>query len=511
MTRAVVVGSGMSGLTAAAYLARDGCEVDVFEQADRIGGVTATLHKEEFAWDLGPLMVEGFAPGEPVGNILAELGCADRVQILRGDRGVVFPDYRVFRPPEYQGPYWRREKLKEIFPREAEGLDRYYRFYDTVMDLMALARQAEGASPLRALLLKLRMALLFRGIKQYETWNAQQLMDHFFSDPKLKALFLGILADLVVCPSEFLSLGIPALNQEAAYDSRLPAEVSAAGPRLMFQYVVGGYGKLVEAVADVIRENGGHLHTSRPVRRVLLEGERVQGVELADGEQKEADLVLVSGGARECFFNLVGREALPADFAARVGDVPLMESVFMVHLGVDMDPSPYQGAALNYYYGTYDVEEGVARTRRADYHEGKDGFLIYIPSFHSPEMAPPGHHAITVYTIAPNKLEGGWEARRQEMVDKLLHEAEKVIPGLREHAQVIVSLTPEDFGRLTHLREHHSFGGTCPVMGKSGPSHRTPFEGLWFIGAQSESAGGVANVMLGARKAIKLVRAELKR
>src|SRR3989304_6512679 len=117
MTGAVVGGSGLSGLTAAAYLARDGCEVDVFEQADRIGGVTATLRKEGFAWDLGPLMGEGFAPGEPVGDILAELGCTDRVELVRADRGISFPDYRVFRPPEYLGPYWRREKVKGVFPR----------------------------------------------------------------------------------------------------------------------------------------------------------------------------------------------------------------------------------------------------------------------------------------------------------------------------------------------------------------------------------------------------------
>jgi len=509
MTRAVIVGSGMAGLTAAAYLARDGCEVDVFEQADRIGGVTATLRKEGFAWDLGPLMVEGFAPGEPVGNILAELGCADRVELVRADRGIAFPDYRVFRPPEYLGPHWRRERLKEILPHEAEGLDRYYRFYDTMLDLMTLARQAEEANPLRALPLRLRMALLFSRVRKYQTWNAQQVMDHFFSDPKLKALFLAILADMVVCPSEFVGLGIPAVNQEPAFDNRLPAKVSAIGPRITFQYVVSGYGNLVEAVAGVIRENGGRLHTSRPVHRVLLEGERVRGVELADGEHREADLVLVSGAARECFFNLVGREALAAGFAATVDDVPLMESVFMVHLGVDMDPSPYQDVALNYYYGTYDVEEGVARTRRADYHEGKDGFLIYIPSFHSPGMAPPGQHAITIYTIAPNKLEGGWQARRQEMVDKLLHEAEKIIPGLREHARVVVSLTPLDFGQLTHMPDHHSFGGFCPVMDKSGAPHHTPFKGLWFLGAQSESGGGVHNVMRGARKVFNLVRAEL--
>jgi phytoene dehydrogenase-like protein len=95
------------------------------------------------------------------------------------------------------------------------------------------------------------------------------------------------------------------------------------------------------------------------------------------------------------------------------------------------------------------------------------------------------------------------------VTDKLLHEAEKIIPGLREHARVIVSLTPVDFGELTHMREHHSFGGYCPVMGKSGAPFRTPFKGLWFLGAQSESGGGVINVIRGARRVYRLVRKEL--
>jgi phytoene dehydrogenase-like protein len=458
---------------------------------------------------MAALMVEGFAPGEPVGKILAELGCADKVRLVRADRGISFPDYRVFREPEFRGPYWRRGKLNEIFPQEAEGLDRYYQFYDTMLDLMTLDRQAEEATALRGLLLKLRMAWLFRRVRQYETWNAQQVMDHFFTDPRLKAFFLGILADMVVLPSEFPGLGVPATNQETAFDTRLPADAVGIGPRMTFQYIVGGCSSLVDAVAGVVRENGGRLHTSCPVGRVLLEGDRVQGVELTGGERKEADLVLLTGAARESFFNLVGREALPADYAAKVDDVPLMESVFMVHLGVDMDPSPYQEDALVYYYGTYDMEEGAGRTRRADYHEGKDGYLIYIPSYHSPSLAPEGHHAVTVYTIAPNEIEGGWESRRQEMTDKLLHEAERIVPGLREHARVIVSLTPADFGRLTNQIDHHSFGGHCPVMGKTGAPHRTPFKGLWFLGSQSESGGAVPGVMKGARKVFNLIRAEL--
>jgi phytoene dehydrogenase-like protein len=36
-------------------------------------------------------------------------------------------------------------------------------------------------------------------------------------------------------------------------------------------------------------------------------------------------------------------------------------------------------------------------------------------------------------------------------------------------------------------------------MGVANPAHRTPGDGLWFVGAQSESGGGVAGVMIGAR------------
>ena len=505
MTRAVVVGSGMAGLTAAAYLARDGCEVDVFEQADHIGGVTTTFRKDGFAWDLGPLMIEGLAPGEPAGRVLAELGCAERIDLVRADRGVIFPDYRLQPPSEYIGPYWRRDRLKEIFPAEAEGLDRYYEFYDTMLDLMMLMRRAEDAGFLRSLPVKLRMARLFGRVKRFQDWNSQQMMDHFFHDDRLKALFLGILADLVVRPSDFAGLAVPALNQEPAFDRRMPAKVSSIGPRTTFQYVAGGCGSLVDAVAGVITAHGGRLHTGATVTRVIVEGGRARGVELGGGARHDADLVLVTGGARECFSKLVDRDALPGAFTEHLDGLRLMESVFMVHLGVEMDPSRYQAGVLDYHYGTYDLEGAIARIQDGEYHEGKDGFLIYIPSFHSPSMAPAGQHAITIYTVAPNKLAGSWEERRQEMTDRLLDCAEEAIPGLREHARVVVSMTPDDFRLRTHL-DHHAFGGVSPVMGKSGIPHKTPIDGLWFLGAQSETAGGVPNVMLGARTAYRKIR-----
>jgi len=510
MTRAIIIGSGMAGLTTAAYLAQDGCQVDLFEQADHLGGVTATLRRDGFAWDLGPMALEGFGPGEPATRLLVELGCYDRLQLIRGDRGLSLPDFRVFRPAEYEGPLWRRERLKAIFPAEAAALDRFFEFLTTSVDLITLERQSAVADGPRAALLKLGMLLLFSRIKRYASWNAQQLMDHFFADPKLKAFFLMILADMTILPEEYPALGIPFSNQENAYDRRIPPRRALGiGPKaITYQFIGGGCGSLVEALAGVIRAHGGRLHTGRTVERILLKGDRVRGVALDGGAEAEAEMVFASGDARGCFFKLIGRDRLPTEYAAKIDNIPLMESIHMVHLGVEMDPTPFQDVPLNYYYGSYDVREGVQRVRSGDYHQGKAGFLIYIPSLHSPQMAPPGKHAITVYTIAPSGLPGGWNQSREGATARLLDEAEKIVPGLRARACTRLVLTPREFGELTHMPDHHSFGGYCPMMNRSGAPHRTPFRGLWFIGSQSEAGPGVWTQIISARRVFRAARRE---
>ena len=503
--KVIIIGSGMSGLTAGAYLAKAGHAVTIFEQFPTPGGVTATVTQDGFGWDIGPLLLEGFAPGDRGRLILEELGVSEQVPAVHEDRGLAMPEFALWRPQEYAGPYWRRERLKKLFPAEKDALERYYRFYDRMIGLMSLGRRAETAHGLSALWLKLRMLLAFQPVKKYVNWNGGQLMDHYFKSPVLKTFFLGIVADFVTAPTEFPALGVPSIHLETAFDKRIPTYPGTQSAQTAYTYILGGCQTLVKAVMGVILANGGQVLTNTPVKRILIENNKATGVELANGRIETADLVLASGGMKEVFFDLVGPEHLPEELIKQIESNRLMESVLMVQLGIDLDPTLYQPAALCYYYKTQDLEGAVQRLRTGDFHAGKDGFLIYVPSLHSPSLAPAGEYAVTIYTVAPDTLaEGTWSDRKEALANKLVAEAETRIPGLRQHTLTQLVLTPEDFRRRTH-QKHHSFGGVPPVIGNKPPAHKTPIDGLWFIGAQSESTGGVLNVMVGAQKVARQI------
>lgn len=507
--KVVIIGSGIGGLTAGAYLTKAGHKVEIFEQFSEIGGVTATIKKDGYAWDLGPLGLEGFGPHEAASRILQELDLYDKIELIEGDRGISIPSIDMIRSDEYKGPYWRRDILKKHFPEDAEGIDKYYKYYEKIMTILTLYDRATWSKGIKKRFLFLRIILKALPMVRKIKWTAKDFVDHLFTNPELKTLFVGILADFVVKPSEFIGLGVPRTNVERAYEKRIPVK-RKGGLRPMYHYIKGGCGELVKVLANYITSNGGEIHTNTLVTKISIENGISKGVEIKGNKVIPADLVLASGGARMIYNELIGKENLPEELNERIETLMHMESVLMVHIGIDFDPTPYQRDALCYYYRTTDIEREVDLMRNGHYHEGKSGFLIYITSKHSPEMAPPGCHAVTVYTVAPDRLnEGTWEQRSEEMADKLLIEAEKIIPGLREHSKTEIIMTPADFRKRLHV-DRHSFGGLAPVLGQKNPEANTPIINLWHIGCQNQWGGGVTGTMMGARRAIEQILGKKK-
>lgn len=494
----------MAGIVSGAYLSRAGFEVHVYDRNKQIGGITGGYEKNGFHFDMGQLNIEGLGPGERAGKVIDELCIRDRLRLIPVARGYAFPDFSIIYPENYKGPWWREDALISMFPKEKRGIISYYQYYRRMREIVTFAERAEDSHGLRALLFKARMYLRLIPLLPKAQWSAQQLMDRYFTDPKLKAVFTSILADFVVKPEEFQGLGIALVNPETAFDSRVPTELSPIARQPSYCCIDGGCRVLINLLADVIRQNGGQIHTGVKVVAIRTSDGKVTGIDLEDRVFREAQIVLASGGAKETL-QLFDSVELDAEFRNAMEYVPLMESVFMIHLVTDLNPAEYLRSSVNYCYRSYDIAGSVERLKNGIYHEGEDGYLIYAPTIDMPTLALDNHYAMTIYTVAPNRVkEREWKECKDFYADRLLDFASEKIPALREHILDKTVFTPEDFRAITS-QIHHSFGGCAPVMHQKSIPNQTPIKGFWFIGSQSESGAGIVNVMAGARKVSKRI------
>lgn len=488
-----IIGAGLGGLTFGALAARDGHEVRIIDKNSRPGGVVALLEHEGYKFEQGPLLIGDMLEGEPIYELLKSLGI--HLDTVRADRDIIMPDYDMITPEEYRGPYWRRDRLKELFPEDSDGIDRYYKFYDDVMKLRFLA----GKRP--TLINKLRLALAFMKVKKYAGMNADELTRHFFTSEKIRALYNGIWADFCADPAEAEGLGVVFTNFETAFDKRIPLYKNGKKYYPGFCYIKGGCQKIPEALADYITSHGGEIIYNTVVDKVLVEGGEARGVRLQDGRELYSDMVVGCGAGRDFFLNAVGEEHLDAEYRSILDSFRPMEAVFMLHLGVDYDPMEYLRASLVYCYGMYDLHSATEKLRAGEYHGGHDGYLIFVPSDHAPELAPEGKHCVTIYTVAPDTLKvGDWESDKERYAEMLIKLAERQLPGLSEHITTMKIMTARDYSEYTHMKKS-SFGGVVPIKGQKNPPHKTPVKHLWFVGQQSENAGGVGAVIMGAKSA----------
>lgn len=488
-----IIGAGLSGLTFGALAAKDGHKVTIYEKNPKPGGVVALLEHDGYKFEQGPLLIGDMLEGEPIYEFLKELEIT--LDTVRADRDIIMPDYEMVAPKEYRGEYWRRDRLKELFPEEADNLDRYYKFYDDVMHLRYLSTLPQTA------INKIKLAFAFLKIKKYVNMNADELTRHFFNTEKIRTLYTGIFADFCADPCEAQGLGVVFTNFETAFDKRIPLEKKGKKYYPGYCYVVGGCQKIPEALADYITSHGGEIHYNTIVEKVLVEEKQVKGIRLENGETVESDMVVGCGGGRDFFFNTVGAEHLDDNYLNILNTFRPMEAVFMLHLGVDIDPMKYMRSALSYCYGMYDLHAATEKLRNGEYHGGYDGYLLFVPSHHAPEFAPDGKHCLTIYTVAPDTLkDADWDDKKDEYAKMLISLAEKQIPELSKHITTMKIMTAKDYREYTHMSKC-SFGGVVPIWNQQNPTHITPVKNLIFVGQQSENAGGLGNVIMGSKSA----------
>ncbi|MFI1768431.1 phytoene desaturase family protein [Streptomyces sp. NPDC020800] len=380
----VVVGSGLGGLTCAAYLAACGRRTLVLEQNQVAGGCSQVFRRagNRYEFDVGVHYIGECHPEGAITTALRGLGLDDRIEFREldpdGFTTLVLPGL-TFRVPRGWDAYLQR--LVETFPAQERGLRR------CVAVLRRIAEERRRGRPGPGVLGKPAWACRAPVMATVGMLPVARL---------LKACGLSPLACAVIL-AESGDYGAPPSRAPIALHAGLLDLFIGGGA----YYPRGGGQVFAAHLIDVIRTHGGQVRTKAAVRQILVEEGRAVGVRLADGETIRAAAVVSNADLKRTCLELVGREHLSARTVGRVEKYRMALPFFSVYLGLDIDLAERLPNTTYWCHPGTDTE----RAYRNAYSGELSGELpVFLTSAATkdpgnPRSAPPGHSTLEVMTL----------------------------------------------------------------------------------------------------------------
>jgi phytoene dehydrogenase-like protein len=477
----VVIGAGLGGLCAAAYLSKFGVPVTVVEQHTIPGGYATAFERGDFTFEVSLHQIS--INNNSTAAILKGLGILDKLQLIS--------------LPGQQDPESFAETLAKQFPSEKDGIKGFIKEITGISDEISRLSKEKGKSG--------KVSLL-----QYpKMWSVKDktladLLGGYVKDPELKDLLASGWGAYGLPPSK-----LSGFYFAAARGGSLKNGSSYIRPRSQ---------ALSNALAETITHSGGKILYGTAARNIRLKDGAVEGVELQDGRVLQALAVVSNASALTTFKKMLPPGSVPTDYLKKLDGYSPSISSFIVWLGLNKD---VRGIIKTYRAG-FRTGRGI----EADYQSCVKGDIEQVPYTISvydnlfDGYSRPGKSTVTLLCLCGyepwRKFEADYQAGRKNAYYKekerltrvLITRAEKdFIPGLSSMIEVKESATPLTNWYFTRNPEGaiYGFDQTLDNAFMNRLDCRTPIKGLYLASAWGNPGGGYGGVLSGGEKAFRMM------
>ncbi|GAA5083458.1 phytoene desaturase family protein [Nocardia iowensis] len=509
---AIVVGSGMGGMTAAAYLAAAGKRTLVLEAYDVIGGCTHAFRRAgKWEFDVGVHYLGDCGPNGQIPTILRGVGLDKKIEFRpldpNGFDTIVFPDLTLKIPRGWDN---YQHNLIEAFPAEARKIRR-------VVAILRRIGTSIDHSRTPASLLGNAKFLLAAGI--HAPW-AMVPLTQLLNAHRLTS---GLKAAMSVQYGTYAS---PPHRTPVAVHAFMLQNFLSDGA----WFPKGGGQVLSARLGEVVVANGGQIRTRSAVRRILVADKTVTGVELDDGSRFTAPIVVSNADIKKTYLELVGRKHLRATTIARAQRLRMSQSFFNCYLGVDIDLStridntnfysvPTAEDVTSLFQDLAENKAGYTKDERIEQARKRLPAYVSVTTTKDPDNphgAPAGSSVLEVMTLAPAEPEfwglAEWPAvgddsyqrnpeylrMKEGFIELMIARVAEVIPGIEEHIVWREGATPLTQHRYTRSSSGTPYGLEMSItqFGPFRPGVRTEISGLFLCGASTAWGPAVESAML---------------
>lgn len=484
--KVVVIGSGFAGLSAAAFLAKDGYEVTVIEKNETTGGRARVFKEGGYTFDMGPSwywMPEVF---ERFYKCFGKTTC-DFYELKRLD-----PSYRVVFDDETLDVPADMQSMEAMFERIEPGSSKQLKiFLDEAKFKYEAGMNDFVYRPSLSFMEYMDVRLISSLFKIQMFSSITTEIHKRFKNPKIRQLL------------EFpvLFLGAKPQDTPALYSMLNYADI-----KLGTWYPMGGMYKVVEAMTSIATSLGVKFHTSTEASNIVLSGDRVTGVETNKG-LFDADAIVAAAD-----YNFVEQKLLPPQYRVYSDDYwqkrKLAPSCLLYYIGLNKKVKN-----LLHHTLFFDADFALHAEEIYDRPQWPSNPLFYASctSITDHTVAPEGTDSL--FLLIPIAVDLHDEEAVKDQYLKLMLDRIERQTGQRLHESIVVKKV---FAGSDFVREYNSFRGNA--YGLANTLFQTAFlkpkmknkniRNLYFAGQLTVPGPGVPPSIISGEVAAKLLSKE---
>lgn len=488
----IVIGAGISGLTASALLAKRGFRVTVIEAQFKPGGSCGIFKRKDTVFEQGSAMIYGFGkvgfnPHRFVFNVLEE-----PIDIIKHDDlyCINFKDQKIIFHEDIDKFI---DEIEKVFPNEKKN---FKKFYDDLSDLYlkVIAEQPNFTTPdvvtkeqgLNQLKSHPKAYLKFLG---FMNKNTENLLKKYFKSKEVFDFFDKLTS--TYCYTNVYET--PAILSSIMFvDNHFGGSYYPAGSTL----------NLVGKLEKVIEENHGHMIYNKKVNKILVENDKVVGVRLDDDEIIRGEIVINSGNVWNLYNKLIDENLCIKSRKWANSLVPTYSSLVLFVL-VEEKAIPED---------TLPIEMLISDSTKID--EGE--LTVYILSKDDETLCSRGYH--TIMAIGPSfkewptgdcKKYNTLDYAKEKEIEKnrILNILEKRFPGFKDCICHVELSTPTTLQRLV-MKEKGAVAGPKQQLGQHMMKRlkaKGDIEGLYNCGESTVMGTGTPAVTVSGISVANLI------